>query len=216
MALDDGVKLVSGSVPLATTTALPEDAVFLGVARSQLSNASSVSIDETSVLEQPGILRFISGRDFADAFGKTLFHNGEPLLAMGDVSYQGQPVGLVVANDQHAALSARRFVSAIGDQRDHVTNIDGLQQPFDAKNCNNELITGHWKVRRGDVAAAFRSADEVLRSTYYSEPASQVPLEPHCVVVQEIDGQILVRSSTQAPYWAKRDIGIIRSRDAPS
>jgi len=90
----------------------PPGTLFAQFVLATQANCKIVSIDPSEALAFPGVVRFLSAEDitgtnnFYPAFPDT----PEELFCSGHVEYVGQPVGLIVAENNGAAIAASNMV----------------------------------------------------------------------------------------------------------
>src|SRR5262249_54603048 len=64
----------------------------------------------------------------------------------------------------------------------------------------------HYKLRRGDVNAAFQTAGHVFEDTFTSPPVQHVPLETHATLAWMEDDGLVVWSATQTPSFVRQEL----------
>ena len=108
----------------------------------------------------------------------------EPLLAEGDVRYQGQPIAAVAAETEEAALAAVEAIEielrgAPGALR-HPHWRSTRRRRRSTSGATSIRTTGpynHRRVRKGDVDWAFERADTIVEGVYRPQAIEQMPLE---------------------------------------
>lgn len=65
---------------------------------------------------------------------------------------------------------------------------------------------GFTTIKKGDIEAGFREADEILEQRYVADMAHAVPIEPHAVLAEWDGDRVTVHSSTQVPFMARTRI----------
>lgn len=148
-----------------------------------------------------GRIREISVPDGILAFTyKDLAHNlfgpiiqDEILIAEKEVTFIGQPIVVVAAESREALRAAKAAIKVEIESLDPIFTID------DAKR-KNEFIGPTRYINRGDVGAAFASADHILEGTWINGGQDHFYLESQAAIAYpgEFD-QIVVQSSTQNP-----------------
>ncbi|HEY3188096.1 MAG TPA: molybdopterin cofactor-binding domain-containing protein, partial [Solirubrobacteraceae bacterium] len=120
------------------------------------------------------------------------------VLAEGRVRHQGEPVALVAAESEELARVA---LEAIGVEYEPLPGVfdpaaalvDGAPRVHEEGN-----LLAHWRVRRGDVEAAFARADVVVEGEYRTQFVDAGYLEPESGVAWiDSDGVITIRLATQ-------------------
>lgn len=204
----DAERRVVGTVPFVLDHRVP-GMVHARVVRSPLPHALIVSVDVQSAREMPGVLAVVTGADLAadpsidPYFGAQ--RPDQPVLAIDKVRYAGEPVAIVVAQTERAAAAAVLFVDVTYDELPYVIDAAearraGAPAVHEDRPDNN---LARWRLRHGDVDAGLARADRVYSGTYYSPPASHVPMEPHVCVASWSGNHLEVWTSAQAPHAVK-------------
>ncbi len=137
----------------------------------------------------------------------------EPLLAVDEVRYRGQPIAVVAADDEQTALEA---VGLIELELEELEPLLDIRKAFDP-DAPQIHPWGNWypffggpdqgpdrrQIRKGDVDWAFRKADVIVQGVYRPQAIEQLPLETQvALTVPEPSGRLTVYSSTQAMYFS--------------
>jgi carbon-monoxide dehydrogenase large subunit len=221
----------------------PEGALEAAFLRSPYAHARVISVDASEAQALRGVVAVFDGSDIATKIDPMVFDIAKiipesvqrstnartrlhpmPALAVGRVTYAGQPIVMVVATDRYVAEDALERI---------VVHYEPLPAVTDAEQALEEtapLIEGSWgdnlavsfHFSRGDVDRAIASADIVVEEAFRSPRAAASPIETRGVVasLDPQDGALTVWSSTQMPHllrdflarWLRRDPGSIRVR----
>ena len=133
----------------------------------------------------------------------------EPLLAVDEVRYRGQPILAVAAVDEETALEAVDLIQVEYEEREAVFD---LRKAFDPESPRPHPWGpayphygphNHRRVRKGDIDAAFERADTIVQGVYRPQAIEHCPLEPQtALVVPEVHGRLTIYSCTQAMYFS--------------
>ena len=140
----------------------------------------------------PGVVGLFTYRDLHhNLFGPII--QDEILLAEDKVTFIGQPVVVIAAENREAIAAAKKAI---------VLDIEKLEPIFaidDAKK-HKEFIGPVRHIRRGDVDAAFATAEHILEGTWINGGQDHFYLESQAALAYpgEFD-QLTVNSSTQNP-----------------
>jgi xanthine dehydrogenase D subunit len=88
----------------------PDESLFGVTLRSPHPRARITGIDITAALAVPGVYAVLTHEDVPGVKHYGLDHADQPVLAIDEVRYQGEPVAILAASDPH---TARRAVSRI-------------------------------------------------------------------------------------------------------
>jgi carbon-monoxide dehydrogenase large subunit len=195
-----------------------DDIVFPGMlhaafVRSPHPHAAIRSVDAQSARELPGVHAVLTLDDLASVLAqrRMLRHSnsGTPLerywsfaLADGEVSYVGEAVALVLAEDRYIAEDAAAQVAvdydllpAVSDCRRAV----GVGAPAVRRELNSNLAAAY-KVAYGDVEAAFGAAAHVFREQLWQHRGAAHPIEGRGIVAEWRDDAMVVWASTQKAH----------------
>jgi CO/xanthine dehydrogenase Mo-binding subunit len=133
----------------------------------------------------------------------------EPLLAMNEVRYRGQPIAAVAAEDLETAREAVHAIEIEFEERPALFDMRKALDP-DAPQIHHWGGVyphfgpyNHRRVRKGDVEWAFDKADVIVEGTYRPQAIEQCPLETQAAVaVPEANGRLTIYSCTQAMYFS--------------
>jgi xanthine dehydrogenase D subunit len=166
-ARPDGTLKVTGE--FAYSSDLWMDDMLWGVTlRSPHPSAWIRGIDVTAALRVPGVYAVLTHEDVPGVKWYGLDRQDQPVLAIDQVRYQGEPVALVAADHPETARRARDRIRVDYQVREPVT--DARRAAFDPS-CprvhEGGNIVRHQPVRAGDVAAAAAGADVVVVTGEY-------------------------------------------------
>lgn len=184
---------------------------------SPVSHAVITSIDTSRALAVPGVRGVFTGEDFPVLVG--IYLGDKPPLARDRVRYFGEPVAVVVADEERTAHKAAALVTVTYDEKPPVRSPREALEP-DAPVLHPDLDSyiripailpepgtnvGHrTRIRKGDADKAFAEADVVVEGEYSFPPADHAAMEPRISIAEiRADGQVIIRSSTQSPYGVR-------------
>ena len=130
-----------------------------------------------------------------------------PALARGTVRYVGDAVAVVVADSRERARDALQLIEVDYEPLPAVVDAeratqDGAPQ-LHAEAPNN--LAFNWQITAGDVAAAFRDADAVVRQRLVNQRLIPNAMEPRGALAEWDDGtgELTVWSTSQNPHIAR-------------
>jgi xanthine dehydrogenase large subunit len=150
-------------------------------------------VDTASARQMDGIAAVYTHADVPgeNMFGP-VFHD-EELLAAEYCQYIGQPILVLAATTEAAIAAAKRAVEIEMEPLPAVLTIDEAI-------AKRQWIGPARRIRQGDVAAAFASAEHFLEGTFSSGGQEHFYLEPQsALAIPGEAGQVTVHSSTQNP-----------------
>jgi CO/xanthine dehydrogenase Mo-binding subunit len=181
--------------------------LFACVVRSTRPHAWIRAIDTSKADATPGVVRILTYRDIP---GKNLYgaiRKDQLFLAEDMVRYIGEPVLIVVAEDEAAARTAARSVTITYEE------IEAILDPFTAGRNNLQVqagkdnLMGFKKVRKGDVEKGFAESDVIVEHTFRTTWIDHAFLETEAGIgYLDASGRIIVKSSTQNIHYKRREI----------
>lgn len=218
VAMPDAEERVVGTARFVLDHRLPGMAHAKAV-RCPVPHARIANVDPSAALKYDGVLTVLTGAQLDADPGVQPYYGAQradqPVLAIGKACYAGDPVALVVAETQQQADDAALLVDV--DYEELPTVVDEVDagrpgapivhETWPDNNC------GRWRLRHGDIDEGLANSDRVYHATYYSPPASHVPMEPHVCVASWEGEQLTVWTSTQAPHAVRQ--GLERMFDLP-
>ena len=180
----------------------------MAVLRSPMARARIRSINVAPAFALPGVIVVMTGELLATrnlAWMSTPSGDVQPVLAVGEVSYEGQEVACVIAEDPYTAHDALELLEVDYEP------LPGLIDPTRALDPDAPLVRRDkpdnvcysWEV--GDAAAtdrAFAGAARVVSLDTYYPRCHPAPLECcGCLAdVQALDGSARIYLTSQAPH----------------
>jgi CO/xanthine dehydrogenase Mo-binding subunit len=191
------------------------------------AHAMIAAIDADDARALPGVVAVLTAADLPIvAAGKGRLY--EP-LAREEVVYAGQPVALVVAQTEAQAEDAASLVDVQLDPLEPVVDLEAAARPgaprarvveaaadegSDIADAHaavaaaglegeelSDNVLGTARLANGDVDAALAASDVVVRGRFETPWMYQGYLETQTATAWlEPDGELVVRSSTQAPF----------------
>jgi xanthine dehydrogenase large subunit len=117
----------------------------------------------------------------------------EPLFAEHEVHFQGQPIALIVAQDEHTARKAFKLIEIGFEELEVITD------PREAKEKGLLLIPPR-TFRIGDIQNAWSKCDYIFKGKVESGGQEHLYIETQGAYAYPIDnGSIKIHSSTQGP-----------------
>ncbi len=217
----DALKLVQGKPAFAAD--LEMRGMLVGkILWSPLAHARIKRIDASRARALPGVHAVLTHEDLPRVVHSTAGQS-HPIPGPLDfvsldnkVRFVGDRVAAVAAETEEIALRALELIEveyeelpAILDPRDSLDNPviihDELDYvPFDHSDPGRNLAAAI-RIELGDVDAAMASADHVFEKEYTVQRVQQAPIEPYvCVTYWDADDRLVIRTSTQVPFHARR------------
>ncbi len=225
----DALERVTGRAVFGADMKLP-GMLYAKAVRSPHPHAVIRGIDTSKVEALPGVKGTITSRDMPDVGETGTTFGGELLIAQDHLRtltmarekalFDGHTVAVVAATTPEAAEEAAELVEVDYEVLTPVENVLQAMEP-DAPLVLPGLMTKtlgepptepsniamFTESGRGDVEAAFRSADLVLETTYETMMVHQGYLEPQaCIADVDPHGRMTLWTSTQGIFNAQRQL----------
>src|SRR6059036_2541396 len=194
---------------------------YAAFVRSQHAHAKIRRIDASAALKHPGVVAVFTGKDMTGVNslpcgwdlnkGKNIPGVVQDLTMVphmpltSDVArHVGDPVAVVIADSQQAALDAADLVAVDWDVKPSVTATDGATKQgapqVHAGAPGN--VAFKWELGGGDVDAAFKSADVVVKKRIVNQRLVANAMEPRACVARYEDstGDLTLWVTSQNPH----------------
>ena len=206
--LDDADDRVSGRYRFAVDRRVP-GALAGRVVRSIVPHGRLGEIDTADALDVPGVVAVVTGADLAAIEGLHPYYGeiyqDQPVLAVDRVRYVGEPVAVVLAEDERAADAGAEQVFVDYEELPYVVDPVAAGEPGAAQvhDEHDRNTCAHWSLRHGDIEEGWRQSDRIYEHEYWSPTANHVPMEPHVATAAWDGHHLQVWSGTQAPYTVR-------------
>jgi len=178
-------------------------------------------IDIRKALAVRGVKSVLLGKDFKELFGPLT--QDRPALARDVVRYAGEPVAIVVAEDEPTAEKAVRLIEveytplpcvltptqalATGAVLVHSNLCSYKKVKADIYPKAKTNIVSQYRIRKGDVEAAFSRCDKIVQRTFTLPPSDHLAMEVRTARAEiSFDGNVIITTSSQSPYAVRQQI----------
>jgi CO/xanthine dehydrogenase Mo-binding subunit len=222
----DGPAKVTGSARFTGDLPIP-NLTCAKVLRSPVAHARIVSIDASAALARPGVVCVVTGADLAELPGPRYGHaiKDHPVVAIDKVRFIGEPVAVVIAEDEVTAQLALDDVLVEYDELEPVmTPEEALAEgaplvhesrygqgvsPGHVELSGGEQVTNVCQenhVQWGDVDAAFARAATIVKGEFRHPMTYAYAMEPYTAIAEYADGSITIHACAQHPYMSRSDV----------
>ncbi len=220
----DSFDKVRGTLQYLTDIKL-ENALYAYTFRSKIAHGKINGIYTEDAEKVNGVKAVLTYKDIPALNGYGAIVPEIPVLAYDKVRYYGEPLALVAAETQEAAIEALSRIKVDITPLPVVHSIDEALEENAPKIHDKGNIARHTIVKKGDVEKARSSAYIVLERVYETPMQKHMFLEPEGGVAYiDEDGVLNVLAGGQTPYRDKiqisRVLGIplekIRVKNTPT
>lgn len=216
----DALKLAKGN------PAFVDDIDLRGMLHGKLltsphAHARILDIDDSEARALPGVHAVIHYKNVARvryASGGQSYPNPKPWDQVSfdnKVRHVGDRVAAVAAETPEIAEEAVKRIHvryevlpAVFDENEAIragAPVIHDEPDMEGAHDASRNITHHIHARVGDVEQGFAQADYTFEHNYRVHQVQQVPIEPHiCIGYWDADERLVLRSSTQVPFHARR------------
>jgi CO/xanthine dehydrogenase Mo-binding subunit len=203
----DAVEKVSGRTRYAADYALP-GMLYAALKRAELPHAKLLGVDTQAAESVPGVVCVLTADDvpentvWVDVPGQT-FQVGAlkarmNVLADEIVRYHGEPIAVVAAESEDAALAALELIEIEYEELPIVTDPEAALAPDAPLVHESGNLLASWQLEEGDVETALARAHAVVEETYETTFVDHAYLEPEAGVAWlDADDVITIRAATQ-------------------
>ncbi|HWQ04077.1 MAG TPA: xanthine dehydrogenase family protein molybdopterin-binding subunit [Longilinea sp.] len=215
----DAREKVTGAALYADDIQFGHRLLHARIKRSPFPHALIKKVDVSKALALPGVKAVVTGADFPGFIG--LYLKDRHIFCRDRVRYVGDPVAGVAADSPEIAEQAIRLIEveyepleAVFDPEFGASPQAPLLHPDLDKYTvasfilprSGSNVSNHFKLRKGDVTAAWGKCKAVIERKYRIPHIQHVAIEPH-VAIAKVDqtGEITLWDSSQSPF-AQRDL----------
>lgn len=200
LAHDSAANHVRGRSVFIDDMPEPAGTLHAAIVLSPHARARIKSIDAGAALARDGVHAALTAADIPGANDVAPIFAGEPLLADVEVSYCGQPVAIVAAEDLDGARSAAALVRVEYEPLEPLLAIETALE-------RGQFTSPPQTIERGDPRRAIAAARHRIAGTFRCGGQDHFYLEGQiALAVPQEDGHMLIYSSTQHPTEAQHVI----------
>src|SRR5579864_2074499 len=196
----------------------PTRVVHAMFVRSPYGHARIKRIDLTKASKAPGIVAIYTARDFEGILqgaipvtNSFVADKKQPIgwayIAKDETHYFGEVVAVVVAQERDQAADAAALVDVEYEQLPSVIDIDKAVEKGSptAHSGSPDNIAWDLTVAGGDVDAAFKKADVVVKERILQQRLFPIAMEGRAILAEyvPIDNKLTLWTSTQVPHWVR-------------
>lgn len=195
------------------------DALAARLLTSTHAHAKIKKLDVSKAMSLRGVKSVLTGKDCPELFGPLVLDR--PALAVDVVRYAGEPVAMVVAQDEYTAEQAVRLIQveyeplpavltptealAEGAPLVHSKTNGYKKVVTDVYPIENTNIASKYSIRKGDAQSALKNSDIVVERSFSLPPSDHTAMEVRTARAEiSSDGDVLITSSSQSPYAIRK------------
>ena len=179
---------------------LIQGTLYACVFDSQVAHGKLKSIDVRAAAMSEGVVKIITAKDIIGENQIGGIIPDEPLLADGDVHFQGMPIAIVVATSEELARKASKKITA---------DIEPLEPVTDPRiaAANRDLIVPPKKFKLGDARSTFQTCEHIFEGRTEQNGQEHLYIETQgAYAIPTENGGLKIHSSTQGPTAVQRAV----------
>ncbi len=178
----------------------PAGMLHAAIYGSPVAHGTLHSVDYSRARALPGVIGIFSAADLIGENQIGPIIADEPLLADGEVHYQGQPIAVIAATSAHIARKAVMLIQA------NITPKRVIVDPREAF-AEGELIAPPRTFTLGDVEGAWEQCAHIVSGQVEIAGQEHLYLETQRARAIPLEGDRLwISASTQSPYAAQKTV----------
>jgi carbon-monoxide dehydrogenase large subunit len=210
----DAREKVTGAALFADDIQFGPGLLYARIKRSPHAHAFIKKIDVSKARALPGVKAVVTGEKYPGYIG--LYLKDRHIFCRDRVRYVGDPVAGVAAVSEEIAEQAIKLIEVEYEPLPGVFDPEFGASP-EAPLLHPDLgkyvvanfifpepgsnVSNHFKIRKGDVDAAWKDCAAVVDHTYRIPHIQHVPIEPHVATAKvDMDGKITLWGSSQSPF----------------
>jgi len=218
----DAVKLAQGK-PAFAADIEKRGMLVAKVLHSPHAHARIKDIDTSKAKTIPGVAAVLTWQDIPRVVYSTAGQS-DPIPGPLDcfsldnkVRFVGDRVAFVAAETAEIAEEALKVIDVEYEVLDAILNLEDSMKPSAvqihdepeyvnfADSDPTRNLAAEIRIDIGDVEKGFAEADRIFESEYVVPKVQQAHIEPHvCVTYWDEDDRLVIRTSTQVPFHARR------------
>ncbi|HTK25375.1 MAG TPA: molybdopterin cofactor-binding domain-containing protein, partial [Pyrinomonadaceae bacterium] len=174
--------------------------LFACVYDSPVAHGRLINVDKRQAETSEGVVKIITAKDLVGENQIGGIIPDEPLLADGEVHFQGMPIAMVLATSEDLARKAARKITA------EIEPLEVITDPRVAA-AKGELIVPPKKFKMGDAEKAFMTCEHVFEGRVEINGQEHLYIETQGAYAMPAEnGGMKIYSSTQGPTAVQRAV----------
>jgi len=210
----DAREKVTGAAVFADDIQFGPGMLYARIKRSPHPHALIKRIDVSKARALPGVKAIVTGEDFPGFTG--LYLQDRHIFCRERARYVGDPLAGVAAVSEEIAEQAVALIDVeyellpgVFDPEFGASSAAPLLHPELGKYVVMNFIfpepgtniSNHFKIRKGDAAAAWKDCAAIVERAYHIPHIQHVPIEPHVAIAKvDVNGKVTLWGSSQSPF----------------
>jgi xanthine dehydrogenase/oxidase len=168
--------------------------LYCGIVRSQRAHARVVGVDTSEAISIPGVWGYTGAGDIQGQESNSFAVAGVPdeVIFAEEVTYQGQTIGVVLADEE---ILAQRASSRVKVAYQDLPSLLSIEEAIEA----NSFYDYKREVIKGSVTDGFAQSDHIVTGEVHIGGQEHFYMETQAIlVIPKEDGEMEIFSSTQS------------------
>jgi CO/xanthine dehydrogenase Mo-binding subunit len=193
--------------PIFSADLALDNPLILRVLRSTQAHAYIKRIDYEKALKIRGVIGVFTSEDIPGENLTGIINKDQPLLATGKVRSVGEPIALIAAETEAAAVRALKSIEVIYETLPAVFHTDKALEPGAPKIHDKGNLLFTRSVKKGNIEKAFAQCVAIVEKTYRTTYIEHSYLEPDAGAgYVDYDDTLVIFASTQNPHYDHKEV----------
>lgn len=218
---------VTGSAKY-TDDVIPVAVMTAKIVTSTCAHAKLITIDIEAAAKLPGVRAVLTGESVSVLYGPII--EDRPPLAKGKVRYYGEPIALVVADNDFIAAQAVLLIKTEYEMLPVIhTPLQSIQAATTLLHADlgsykkpvedvypepGTNICDREKIRKGDVQKGFFDSNVIIDAQFDLPQSDHIAMETRAAQARiSSDGLVHISTSTQSPFEVKKTLSKLFALD---
>ncbi|KAB3530542.1 xanthine dehydrogenase family protein molybdopterin-binding subunit [Alkaliphilus serpentinus] len=199
----DGFSKVTGKATYSQD--LTMDNMLWGKTLRSTKPHANIKLNLTKAEVIPGVVRILTYKDVPHNHHGVVFKDHE-VLSSGRVRSIGTPIAFVVAETEKIAVEAMKAIEVEYQELEAVFDpVEAMKEDAPKVHENGNLLY-HYKLRLGDVDAAFKECAVIVENQYKTSMVDHAFLQPEAGIAYLEEDMVVVCAATQYPHFDQLEI----------
>ena len=197
------------------TADIPVENVLWGsLVRSNVHAARLLSINKKKAEDHPGVVVVLTASDVPGTNGFGVVVSDQPAMVQDFIRHFGEPLALVIAQDQKTAIEASALVEVELEVLEPVLDPEAALQPGARPIHPGGNLLSEYDIGKGEVEKGLKEADVVIEDMFEVPRISPGYMEVETSLARpNPDRSITVWVSSQQPFTDQREIAQVLGLD---
>jgi CO/xanthine dehydrogenase Mo-binding subunit len=201
----DGEEKVNGSAKYAADLKL-ENMAYIGVFRSSIPHGIIKKIDYSQAEQMDGVISILTEEDVPGQNGTGIIFKDEPVLTSAKVKQVGDPIVLVVAEEQKIVDKAVKSIEVEYEELPAIFSPEEASAQEAIQIHDEQPNIMERKIVKGDVKKGFADADIIVEKEYKTGRVEHSYIEPEAGVAKMEDGIVTIWVTSQNVHFDRGEV----------